>query len=135
MINRFLFLAFFLSTFLLSSGQDITRQQADSMIKVLNKGNTGNDPIELLLRLAQFNIFKAGELKPDLDSATTFISHAKQLITVLQSDEKEGYILLEESFLANEYKDRVKAKQLLDQAIHILEKEKNYYLQGRAYMS
>jgi two-component sensor histidine kinase len=89
----------------------------------------------LLLNLAQFHMFKAGEFKTDLDSADGFINQAKQLNVILKSRESEGYILLEESYLANEYKERVKGKQLLEAAIGILEKEKNHYLLGKAYMS
>lgn len=135
MKNRFLLFVSFLFILDIAYGQDITRRNADSMISVLNKSKPGVDHIGMFLDLAEFHMFKPGEFKNDLDSATDYINRARQLNAVLKSQEDEGHILMEESFLANEYKDRVKAKQLLDQAILILEKGKNNYLKGRAYMS
>jgi len=89
--------------------------------------------IHRLLRLAEFYMFKPGELKADLDSATGLIDQARQLNATLRSREDDGYILLERSYLANEYKDRAKGRQLLDEAIPILDKGKDHYIRGKAY--
>ena len=107
------------------------------MIKALNKTSRDKDRVDLLLNLAQFHTFKPGELSADLDSAADFIRQARQLNFTLLSQQVEGYILLSESHLANEYKDRTKARQLLEQATQILEKEKekDYDFLGKAYMS
>jgi tetratricopeptide (TPR) repeat protein len=135
MTNRFSFL--FILQFLVTTAfsQEITRHDADSLIKALNKSKQDAERIALLLNLAEFHMFKPGEFKNDLDSAAELIGQARQMNAVLKSREGEGHILLEDSYLANEYKDRGKGKQLLEEAIRILEKEKNYYLLGRAYRS
>ncbi len=127
---------FLLSLLLLGtqgSSQNITRRDADSMIKALNKSNRDNDRIDLLLNLAQFHILKPGEFSTDLDSAADLLKQARQLNSASRS--YEGHILLMESYLANEYNERARGKQLLQQAIPVLEKERNQYLLGKAYSS
>jgi hypothetical protein len=56
----------------------------------------------LLLNLAQFHIFKAGENQIDFDSASSFINQAKQLIRLAKSRDADGYLLLTESYLIKE---------------------------------
>src|SRR5258705_13858032 len=85
-----------------SPGQEISRQEADSMINALNKAKPGNDRMELLLNLAQFHIFKPGENKIDLDSASAFIDEAKTLNRKINSTNAYGYLLLIESYLTKE---------------------------------
>src|SRR5262245_14876054 len=85
----------------------ITRHEADSIKKILDESNNGSDRIDRIIRLAEFHMFKPGELKADLDSASNLIKLATQLNNSLPSREMEGQILLAESYLAkNEYHDR-----------------------------
>jgi len=78
-------------------------------------------------------MFKPGELRKDLDSAAGLINQARQLNAVLRSRDDDGYILLEEAYLANEYKDRVKGRQLVEEAIRILDKGQYNCVKGKAY--
>src|SRR5690349_11231802 len=81
------------------SAQDINRQKADSIIKVLNTTKPGVGRIDLLLTLAQFHIFKPGEDQIDFDSANIYINEAAALNTELKSTDAAGYLLLTQSFI------------------------------------
>ena len=116
-----------------SRAQDLSRHEADSISNALKTARQDTAHTHLLLKLAEFQMFKPGELKADLDSAAAFINQSRQLNAILKYPEDEGYILLEESYLANEYKDRAKGRQLLDTAIRILDKGQNHYIRGKAY--
>src|SRR6266404_188880 len=74
----------------------------DSLLTRL--GHSGQDTarIALLLKLAQFEVFKAGEYKTDLDSAAVYIESAKTLNNKLQSPPAAGWIVLTESYLLKE---------------------------------
>ena len=133
MTNRFLLMISFLFVEMTAFTQNFTRRDADSMITALNKSYQDNDRIDLLLNLAQFHILKPGEFSTDLDSAAALLKQARQLNAASRSF--EGHILLIESYLANEYNERARGKQLLQQAIPVLEKERNQYLLGKAYSS
>lgn len=115
-------------------GGDITRHDADSLIKALQTAKPGVERIELLLTLARFHLFKAGELKKDLDSATALIEEARRENITLKAGE-DGFVLLLDSYVAWEYQDRAKARLLLDKAIVLLNKGNNYFMRGKAYIA
>ena len=119
-------------SFIFCRGQDITRQDVDSMLKALNKSK-GIERIDLLLNLAQFNIFKPGENQIDFDSATNYISEAKELCRSEKSLAGEGYALLTESYMVREKGKKEESKKMVEQAITILESGNNTSYLGQAY--
>src|SRR4030095_11618342 len=112
--------------------QEITRQEADSMLKAINKSK-GANRIELLLNLAQFHIFKPGENQIDFDSATVYINRATELNRSEKSPAAEGYLLLTESYLVKEKGKKVESKKMVEQAINVFESGKNKDYLGQAY--
>lgn len=133
MRNKLLCIFLFHLIVFATAAQDLSRHDADSMLHALQTSGQDTAHLHLLLKLAEFHMFKPGELKADLDSAAGFINQARQLNAVIKSRDAEGYILLDESYLANEYNDRPKGRHLLDEAIRILDKGNNHYLKGKAY--
>ncbi|MDO6429775.1 histidine kinase dimerization/phosphoacceptor domain -containing protein [Flavitalea sp. BT771] len=134
MRNKLFFYIFLFNLIVFSAtAQDLSRRDADSMLHALRTAGEDTAHIRLLLRLAEFEMFKPGERKADLDSADGFIRQARALNAVVKSPEDDGYIILEQSYLANEYKDRAKGRQLLEEAIRILDKGNNHFLRGKAY--
>jgi tetratricopeptide (TPR) repeat protein len=113
--------------------QDITRQQADQLLNTIRQQGTDTTHIHALLTLAEFNIFKKGELKTDLDSARLFTDQAKAMNSKVKSITAYGYTALVESYLARETKHEDVAKVLNDKAIQILNDAKNYNHLGQAY--
>ncbi|AYL97586.1 hypothetical protein [Mucilaginibacter celer] len=112
---------------------DITRQQADQLLDIIRQKGTDTTHIHALLTLAEFNIFKNGKLKTDLDSAKLFIDQAKAMNSKIKSVTAYGYTALVESYLARESKHDDIAKVLNDKAIQILNDAKNYNHLGQAY--
>ena len=133
MKSRLFLLISFLFVERTSFSQDITRQDVDSMINALNKGKQGIDRVYLLLNLAQFHIFKPGELEVDLDSATIYINEAKALNRSLKSSIAYGYQMLTESFLTKERGKKDEGKKMVENAINILKTGANKDYLGRAY--
>lgn len=133
MTDRSLFLMPLLFAVVTTFGQDITRQDADSMIKALNKNQPGIDRVELLLNLAQFHIFKPGESAIDFDSAVVYIDKAKVLNKSIKSSSAYGYQLFTESCLIKERGKREEGKKMAEQAVSILETGSNKTYLGQAY--
>ncbi|QEM03740.1 sensor histidine kinase [Mucilaginibacter rubeus] len=120
-------------TIFLCRGQEIKRQQADQLLKIVQQKVTDTAHIHALLTLAEFNIFKKGQLKTDLDSARLFIDQAKRMNTKIKSITAYGYTALVESYLARKIKQEEIAKVLNDKAVQLLSDAKNYYHLGQAY--
>jgi two-component sensor histidine kinase len=110
--------------------------EADSLRKALKKGG-GPDTarVNTLLRLAEFEIFKPGELKKDLDSAVVYLDQAKKLGRNVQSTEITGHIVLTESCLVKEQGHQQQGRVLIENAIKILSKGADKYHLGQAYLS
>jgi two-component system, sensor histidine kinase PdtaS len=130
-MKRITWMICFLFTILSSYGQEITRHDADSMTSALNRSK-GIVRIELLLNLAQFHIFKPGEIQNDFDTAIVYLKEAKLLNKSLKSSTAYGYQLLTESYLVKEEGDRVKGKKMAEQSVAILETGNNKYYLGRS---
>jgi two-component system, sensor histidine kinase PdtaS len=133
MKNRFCFSLFFLLVFVSTYSQSITRQDADSMLTALKKVKKDIDRIDLLLNMAQYQIFKPGELPIDFDSALVYIKEAKALNKSVKSGAAEGYILLTDSYLTKERGQRDAGKKMAEQAVATLEGSNNKHYLGRAY--
>src|SRR5688572_23693167 len=114
-------------------GQDISRQEVDSMLHDLGKSKPDLDRIDLLLNLAQFHIFKPGEIQVDFDSAMVYIAEAKVLNRTLKSSIVNGYLLLTESYLTKERGQRDEARKMVEKAVSILESGNNKLYLGSAY--
>src|ERR1700733_3302331 len=139
-ILLFLICLLFLETIML--GQEISRQEADSMLIKLEKTKSDADRMELLLNLAQFHIFKAGENKIDLDSAAVYINEAKALTKTVNSPDINAYLLLTESYLVKERGPKItvppyftseESKEMVEKAISILQTGTNKSYLGQAY--
>jgi two-component system, sensor histidine kinase PdtaS len=114
--------------------QAIQKSEADSLVEVLEKTNGGVERIDLLLRLAQYHIFKPGELQVDFDSATIYISEAAAMNKSIKSSTARGSLLLTESYLAKEKGLADEAKKMVRNAVTILESGNNKAELGKAYL-
>src|SRR5262245_5283283 len=130
--RRQLLIISFLLLIGVASGQEFTRQEADSMIIELAQSKPDLQRIDLLLNLAQFHIFKPGEFQVDFDSATTYIDQAKALNKTINSSDAYGYELLTESLLIKEKGQRAKARIMVEKAVEILEPGANKSYLGSA---
>ena len=110
-------------------------RQADSLRKALERTGTDTARINTLLRLAEFEIFKPGEFKKDLDSAAVYLEQAKRISKNIQSTDISGHIVLTEAQLAKERSQKPQGKALNERAIEILSKGTDKYLLGQAYLA
>ena len=117
-----------------ASGQAINRHEANSLLKLLGKSKTDTGSINILLRLARFQVFKPGEYKQDLDSAKVYIEKAKAINNKLNSGESLGFITIVEAFLTKETGQKDISKKMIERAVRILINEKNKSLLAEAYL-
>jgi two-component sensor histidine kinase len=127
----FLTLLLFLVT--IAFGQDVSKQDADSMLLALKKSKTGMERFDLLLSVAQYHIFKPGEQQVDFDSAILFINEASALNKTLKSPAASGYQLLTESYLMKERGKKDESRKMVENATRMLESGNNKTYLGRAY--
>lgn len=115
--------------------QEITKHEADSLLHVLIHLKPGIERAHILLRMAQFQIFKPGENKIDFDSAIGYIKEAERLNKKIKSVEISGYQLLTESFMLREQgKDSI-SRQMVEKVIAIMQAGNNKYYLGKAYFT
>lgn len=132
-MNRLLTILLLLLMVVNVTGQYMRRQEADSLFKLLGKGTPDINRVNLLLRLAEFQIFKPGENKTDLDSAASFISQAKLLNGQVKSAESYGFQILIESCLMREEGKETPAKEMAEKALQLLKNGNNKLYLGKAY--
>ena len=133
-MNRLITAVFLLFAFLSAKGQDISGHEADSLRRSLNRGGEQTDRINSLLKLAEYQIFKPGEYKADLDSAAEFINEAERLNVKEKSAGINGCIVLVKAYLAKERGQGKTGKELAEQAIRILSSIKDKFHLGKAFL-
>lgn len=133
-MNKFLTAIILLFMFLSVKGQNISGHEADSLRRSLNKSEGRVDRINSLLKLAEYQIFKPGEFKADLDSAAEFISQAERLNINGKSANINGRIFLVKAYLAKEKGQEKAGKGLVEQAIGLLGSTKDKFHLGKAFL-
>jgi two-component sensor histidine kinase len=108
----------------------------DSLLTRLGQSGQDTSRISLMLKLAQFEVFKAGEFKTDLDSAAVFIEAAKTLNIKLQSPQAAGWIVLAESYLQKERPgQRPQGKASAEKALAMLQQVNDPFHTAKAYQA
>lgn len=133
-MNRLITTAALLCVFLTAKGQNISEHEADSLRRSLNRSGEQPDRINSLLKLAEYQIFKPGEYKADLDSAAEFIGQAERLNVNKKSVSINGYIVLVKAYMAKEKGQGKRGKELAEQAIRILSSGKDKFHLGKAFL-
>jgi len=64
-------------------GQNITRNMANQLVARLQKNTADTTRLSALLELGKFQIYKAGEVRNDLDSAIHYLHQAEELSSAL----------------------------------------------------
>src|SRR5436190_9027424 len=134
-MNRLIMTVIFMFLVAESPGQDISRTEADSLVKSLTVNKTDNERIDILFKLAQFHMFKPGEYQVDLDSAKDCMEKAAVLIAKVKSTDADGFLVLLKSLLAREKGQMKEGKEMADSAVALLKKGKNKYYLGKAYFA
>lgn len=111
--------------------QQIERHQADSLLHRLNRADSNVERIHILIRLAQFYIFKPGENPIDFDSASACLAEARRLNGSTRSPSLAAQSLLTESYMLREEGQKNEAMQKLDTAIKTLQSGDDTYYLGK----
>ncbi|WP_426670381.1 tetratricopeptide repeat-containing sensor histidine kinase [Mucilaginibacter sp. McL0603] len=134
-MKRLITIIILLFIFWYADGQNISRHEADSLRRTLNTSSDHATRINSLLKLAEYQIFKPGEYKADLDSAATFINQAERLNVKEKSTDIYGYIVLVKAYLEREKGQTKTGKDLVEQAIRILSGVKDRFHLGKAFLN
>lgn len=114
-------------------GQTTTRKTADCLIKSLDQKSDPSKHINSLIKLAEFQVLKPGELKTDMDSALTYLKSAQLENNLLKDAAFNGYINTVKSQVYRESGNAAFGKKIINDAILSLKKAKNYLFLGNAY--
>lgn len=111
----------------------LTYSQAASLARQLTLEKTDTGKFNKSLKMAWYQILKAGENKNDLDSAHNYLARSAALLKKMRSVESLGFYEL----VCADYYDESGRKQIahdaLEKAVGYLEKGKNMFLLGTAY--
>ncbi|HTE30912.1 MAG TPA: histidine kinase dimerization/phosphoacceptor domain -containing protein [Chryseolinea sp.] len=113
-------------------GQPIEKKEADSLLRVLSNTRPASERMNILIRLAQFHIFKPGENQVDFDSAVTYLKEVRHINESIKSPSAEGQLLLTESFMQREKGEKEAARLKVEEAIGVLESSNDKYFLGKA---
>jgi two-component sensor histidine kinase len=128
-----LLIAAFLLFSTASFAQSISSEEAKMLANKLAKAKADTGQINILLKLAKYQVLKPGENKIDLDSAADFIKKAKNINTTIRSTWAEGYILLVQSYLLKERGQPDQSKETAGNAVNILSKGSDKLLLAESY--
>ncbi|WPU91575.1 histidine kinase dimerization/phosphoacceptor domain -containing protein [Mucilaginibacter sabulilitoris] len=137
-MKRCVFIILILSGAGIVRGQDethnISRLEANNLLKSLNQKNVDTVRIDQLLRLALFNILKPGEQKADLDSAGLFIKKAESISGRVKSPAIWGYMALVKANFYRENGQKEQGKKFAEKAVALLKNTSDKYHLGSAYL-
>jgi two-component sensor histidine kinase len=113
--------------------QSMSDQEAGTLLRTLPNSKGDTVQIDILLKLAKYQVLKPGEKKSDLDSAADFIKKAENINAKIKSKWAEGYILLVKSNLLRESGKADEGKESARKAVDILKTQTDKLLIGQAY--
>ncbi|MDR7127928.1 hypothetical protein J2X69_000256 [Algoriphagus sp. 4150] len=85
--------------------QQIPRSEADSLLQLLAQNKPDTNRVKVLLRLGEYQRYKPGEFKADLDSARTYAGQARTLSHKLADYRREAKSLNLLGFINLELRD------------------------------
>ena len=118
---------------LFTYSQEISKKEADSLLKSLPKGKTDVERMDIFLKLAEYYIFKPGEEKVDFDAAREYMRKATILNRKIKSEDADAFVILLESQIARETRQVNVGKEMAETAVNRLRKGKNKFYLGTAY--
>lgn len=128
------FLAVMIFSPLLTLSQAITHEEEKELLIHLRKGRVDSVRISTVLKLAKYHVFKPGEKKTDLDSATSLLTEAEKANVQLKSNWASGFISLIKSYLLRESGQREKARDAAGYSVAILKNCADKQLAAEAIM-
>jgi tetratricopeptide (TPR) repeat protein len=137
---RHLFTARFLFWLLLLTGlgatvkaQVVHRPEADSLLQVLAHSKADTNRVKVLLRLGEYQVYKPGEFKADMDSARTYAGQAQGLSRKLGYYRGEAKSLNLLGTISRESKDFPQAIAYQQQAIKLSKAHKDIGAEAESY--
>src|ERR1700744_280334 len=112
--------------------QELTPRHADSLKKILAH-QSGEASIHTLLTLADYQIFKPGERKEDLDSARQYLAYAELLNQQTRSTVAQAGIAFSKSRITREEGHQDLARQQLQESLPLIRRAASADLLGKAY--
>jgi two-component system, sensor histidine kinase PdtaS len=99
--------------------QQIPRSEADNLLRLLTQSKPDSSRVKVLLRLGEYQLYKPGEFKADLDSARTYAGQARALSHNLGDYRMEAKSLNLPGFINLELKDFHLAIAVQQAATHL----------------
>jgi two-component sensor histidine kinase len=130
---RLLLVFIILSATIKAPGQDFNLRQADSLKHVLATTHDDYTRAKTAIHLAEYHIWKKGELPINLDSADACLARAEWLNKKVRSTALSGHLLLMKGFMLTERGERKEGQYAVEHAIPLLQISNSQRLLGLAY--
>ena len=111
----------------------ISDTEAKNILLSIHKIPENKQKVEILLDLAYYYLSRAEESRPDLDSASTYISQATELAEKLNFTKGKLTGILFTGIWNREKKNEAKAVVIYKKVLAAAQKEKLYELEGRTW--
>ena len=111
-----------------------TKEEAIKLQQQLSTAKNDIKKVKLLLALGKYSLFKEGEYKIDLDSASLFTNQARILSTKLNYKTGVGQSILQEAKIYRERGNKKKAWDIANNALNYFTKNSMPVLKGDTYM-
>jgi two-component sensor histidine kinase len=117
-----------------SKAQSVPRAEADSLLKVLASSKADTNRVKVLLRLGEYQVYKPGEFKADMDSARTYTLQGQALSKNLGYYRGEAKSLNLLGTISRESKDYPQAIAYQQAAINLSKAHKEIQAEGESYL-
>jgi two-component sensor histidine kinase/tetratricopeptide (TPR) repeat protein len=114
--------------------QSVPRAEADSLLQVLAVSKADTNRVKVLLRLGEYQVYKPGEFKVDMDSAQAYALQAKELSIKLNYYRGEAKSLNLLGTISRESKDFPQSITYHKQAINLYRRNKNLQAEAGSYL-
>jgi two-component system, sensor histidine kinase PdtaS len=133
-MHRLLAACLFLAVYGNVHGQGFPVGKVKPLLSLVKENRQDTPTLYAMAQLADYEISKPGENKPDLDSAEAWLRQARELNARLGSKTGEGFIELEEGLLTKERGRHLAAIDDFKKTIRVLQGLPDSFLLGRAYL-
>jgi two-component sensor histidine kinase len=132
LLLTWLFLLILLPTCLMAQG--VHRLEVDSLFQVLALSKADTNRVKVLLRLGEYQVYKAGEFKADMDSARTYALQGQALSRELGYYRGEAKSLNLLGTISRESKDFAHAIAYQQAAINLSKAHKDVIGEAESYL-
>jgi two-component sensor histidine kinase/tetratricopeptide (TPR) repeat protein len=117
-----------------ANGQSVSRAEADSLLRLLRADKADTNRVNQLIRLGEYQVYKPGEFKEDMDSARAYAGQAKSLSQQLSFISGHGRSLNLLGIISREAKQLEQSVIYHQQALQLYHKQEDWKVEAETHL-